>query len=252
MKILGLIPARGGSKRIPYKNIRDFENRPVITYPIETAVGSNLFERVIVSTDSGKIADIAKQTKVAPFAVYGGFDMSIQLTKLNHGVHILVATPGRLIDMLYNTPLSLSDVSTFVLDEADEMLKMGFIDDVEFVISCLIHDHQTLLFSATMPPAIKRLSQRYLKEPITIELNTTQVSPENLTHCFGQVGRHDPQRRCELEFDSVSTRTDPNGHEHVRGPKDSRGLRVDARHPPGVIRFADEHDGRLRFGIDFE
>ncbi|MCK4960276.1 MAG: DEAD/DEAH box helicase, partial [Planctomycetes bacterium] len=68
----------------------------------------------------GMIADIAKRTTVKPFAVYGGFSMAIQVGKLNHGVDILVATPGRLIDMLYNTPLSLSEVRTFVLDEADE------------------------------------------------------------------------------------------------------------------------------------
>jgi len=131
-----------------------------------------------------EIADIARQTDVSPFAVYGGFEMRIQRAKLDHGVHILVATPGRLIDLLYNSPLSLSEVRTFVLDEADEMLKMGFVDDVEFVISCLVHKHQTLLFSATMPAEIKRLATKYLRNPITVELNVKQVAPQNLEHCF--------------------------------------------------------------------
>jgi len=137
-----------------------------------------------------EIASIAKHTKIAPFAVYGGFSTTIQQSKLAHGVHILVATPGRLIDLLYNSPLSLSQVRTFVLDEADEMLNMGFIDDVEFVISCLIHQHQTLLFSATMPDEIKRLAKHHLKDPVTIELNAQRVAPENLKHEFYYAGKN--------------------------------------------------------------
>jgi ATP-dependent RNA helicase DeaD len=74
-----------------------------------------------------EISEIAKKTPVIAFAVYGGFSMPIQVSKLAHGVHILVATPGRLIDLLYNSPLRLSEVRTFILDEADEMLNMGFI-----------------------------------------------------------------------------------------------------------------------------
>lgn len=136
-----------------------------------------------------EISSIAKHTKVAPFAVYGGFSMQIQMSKLAHGVHILVATPGRLIDLLYHSPLSLSEVRTFVLDEADEMLNMGFITDIEFVISCLVHEHQTLLFSATMPKPIAKLAQKYLKNPITIELNVDQIAPQNLTHQFKQINR---------------------------------------------------------------
>ena len=135
------------------------------------------------------IADIAQCTPVQPFAVYGGFSMQIQTSKLDHGVHILVATPGRLIDLLYNTPLSLAEVRTLVLDEADEMLNMGFIDDIEFIISCLVHEHQTLLFSATMPTAIKRLAKKYLKDAVTLELNTEQVAPQSLEHCFMQVSQ---------------------------------------------------------------
>ena len=133
------------------------------------------------------ISDIAKCTDVIPFAVYGGFSMSIQLGKLDHGVHILVATPGRLIDLIYNSPLSLSEVKTFVLDEADEMLNMGFLTDVEFVISCLIHEHQTLLFSATMPKEIVRLASKHMKDPVNIELNVDQIAPQNLEHCFQQI-----------------------------------------------------------------
>lgn len=146
-----------------------------------------------------EIAGIAKETKVQPFAVYGGFSIQIQKSKLNHGVHILVATPGRLIDLLYNTPLSLSEVRTFVLDEADEMLNMGFIDDVEFIINCLVHDHQTLLFSATMPQAIKDLAAKYLKDPLTIELNVDKIAPQSLLHHFNQV-RQGRREEALLEY----------------------------------------------------
>ncbi len=134
-----------------------------------------------------EIADIAQFTGVAPFAVYGGFSMQIQNAKFRHGVHILVATPGRLIDLLYNSPLSLKEVKTLVLDEADEMLNMGFIDDIEFIISCLVHDHQTLLFSATMPGQIKKLASEHLKDPVIVELNAKDIAPSSLEHYFRQV-----------------------------------------------------------------
>jgi ATP-dependent RNA helicase DeaD len=131
-----------------------------------------------------EIGRIAAHLKVVPFAVYGGFDMGIQKAKLQDVVHILVATPGRLIDFLYSGKISLSDVQTFVLDEADEMLKEGFLEDIEFVFSCLIHEHQTLLFSATMPADINRLAEKYLRDPIRVRLNEQQVSPQSLSHQF--------------------------------------------------------------------
>jgi len=132
------------------------------------------------------ISDVAKFTRIAPFAVYGGFPIEIQKAKLSHGVNILIATPGRLIDLLRNSPLNLSQVQTFILDEADEMLNMGFITDIEFIISCLIHEHQTLLFAATMPKEIKHLAKKYLKNPVTLELNVVQVAPLSLCHQFQQ------------------------------------------------------------------
>lgn len=137
-----------------------------------------------------EICEIAKKTKVIGFAVYGGHPMDIQVGKLEHGVHVLVATPGRLIDLLYNSPLRLNEVRTFILDEADEMLNMGFFDDVKFVLSCLVHEHQTLLFSATMPREIKSLASKSLKDPVTIELNLEQIAPPNLEHHFQMVKGH--------------------------------------------------------------
>jgi ATP-dependent RNA helicase DeaD len=132
-----------------------------------------------------EIDNIAKLTGVAPFAIFGGFSMEIQKAKLRDRVHILVATPGRLIDFLYHTKaIDLSSVHTLVVDEADEMLKMGFVEDIDFILSCLIHEHQTLFFGATMPREIERLTHAYLKEPIRIELNKEQVAPQSLVHHF--------------------------------------------------------------------
>jgi ATP-dependent RNA helicase DeaD len=143
----------------------------------------------------GEIGRLAEHTGIVPFAVFGGFSMGVQKAKLTHGVHVLVATPGRLIDIIYKGDLSLAGVRTLVLDEADEMLDMGFIDDVDFVLSCLTHQHQTLLFSATMPPPIERLVHERLHEPVRIELNRLQTSPDTLQHTFQMV---DPHLRYEV------------------------------------------------------
>jgi ATP-dependent RNA helicase DeaD len=136
-----------------------------------------------------EVDDVSKHSDVVPFAVFGGFDMDIQKAKLKHGVHILVATPGRLIDLIWNHRLDLAQVKSVVLDEADEMLKMGFIEDVDFIMSCMMQEHQTLLFSATMPKEVERLTQQYLNEPERIELNREQRAPQSLDHYFQHVGR---------------------------------------------------------------
>ena len=139
-----------------------------------------------------EIDKISKFTDVVPFAIFGGFSMEIQKAKLADRVHVLVATPGRLIDFLYNTALiDLSAVRTLVLDEADEMLKMGFIEDIDFIMSCLIHKHQTLFFAATMPEKIARLVRIYLKDPVRVELNKKRVAPQSLVHHFKYTGRRD-------------------------------------------------------------
>jgi len=139
-----------------------------------------------------EIDKISRLIDVVPFAIFGGFSMEIQKAKLRDRVHILVATPGRLIDFLsHTTSIDLSFVHTLVLDEADEMLKMGFIEDMDFIMSCLIHEHQTLFFAATMPEEIDRLIKTYLKEPTRVELNNEQMAPQSLVHHFQYTGRRD-------------------------------------------------------------
>lgn len=127
---------------------------------------------------------IGKYKGVKSFALYGGEDAGMQLAKLKHGVQILIATPGRLIDFIYSRSIDISNVETLVLDEADEMLSMGFYDDLEFIMQCLIHKHQTLLFSATMPESIRKIAKKHMTTPIEITLTTDQVSPASINHHF--------------------------------------------------------------------
>ncbi len=110
--------------------------------------------------------------------IYGGQSYGPQLAGLRRGADVVVGTPGRIIDHLDKGTLDLSHLTTLVLDEADEMLRMGFIDDVERVLSLMPEACQVALFSATMPPAIRRIAQRYLKDPaeVTIRSRTTTAA----------------------------------------------------------------------------
>ncbi|MGZ3633625.1 MAG: DEAD/DEAH box helicase [Parachlamydiaceae bacterium] len=121
---------------------------------------------------------------VKAFAIFGGESAGMQQSKLKHGVQVLVATPGRLIDFIYSRDIDLTHVKTLVLDEADEMLSMGFSEDLNFVMQCLVHEHQTLLFSATMPKLIKDLAMQYMKNPEEIVLTSETKTPEHLLHHF--------------------------------------------------------------------
>lgn len=107
--------------------------------------------------------------------IYGGQDYSGQMRALKRGVHVVVGTPGRVMDHMRRGTLTLDNLTTLVLDEADEMLRMGFIDDVEWILEQTPAERQIALFSATMPTAIKRIATEYLHEPevVTIKLKTT-------------------------------------------------------------------------------
>lgn len=107
--------------------------------------------------------------------IYGGADYRGQLQALKRGVQVIVGTPGRVMDHMRRGTLSLDSLSHLVLDEADEMLRMGFIDDVEWILSSVPEQRQIALFSATMPPAIRRIANTYLNEPeqVTIQTQTT-------------------------------------------------------------------------------
>ena len=110
--------------------------------------------------------------------IYGGQSMDTQLRQLRRGVHVVIGTPGRIMDHLRRKSLVLNTLRTLVLDEADEMLRMGFIDDVEWILEHTPAERQTALFSATMPDAIRRVAQKHLRDPreVRIKSGTTTVS----------------------------------------------------------------------------
>ncbi|XP_073150702.1 DEAD-box ATP-dependent RNA helicase 53, mitochondrial-like [Henckelia pumila] len=108
--------------------------------------------------------------KLDTLCVYGGVPISSQMSTLDHGVDVIVGTPGRVIDLIKRGALNLSEVQFVVLDEADQMLNVGFADDVEVILGYITQKHQTLMFSATMPNWILRLTQKFLKNPVTIDL----------------------------------------------------------------------------------
>ncbi len=112
----------------------------------------------------------AKMPHLRVLPVYGGADFRDQIARLKRGVQVVVGTPGRVMDHMRQGTLDLSGLRTLVLDEADEMLRMGFIDDVEWVLSQLPEKRQVVLFSATMPPEIRRISRQYLNDPAEITI----------------------------------------------------------------------------------
>jgi ATP-dependent RNA helicase DeaD len=114
----------------------------------------------------------AKMPQVRVLPIYGGADFRDQIARLRRGVQIVVGTPGRVMDHMRQGTLDLSGLRSLVLDEADEMLRMGFIDDVEWVLGQLPEQRQVVLFSATMPSEIRRISHQYLNEPAEITIRT--------------------------------------------------------------------------------
>ena len=120
-----------------------------------------------------------KGLRVLP--VYGGQGMGTQLKSLKRGVHIVVGTPGRLIDHLKRGTLVLDQVNALVLDEADEMLRMGFIEDVETIMESMPKERLTALFSATMPPPIARIAQRFLDQPVNIHIKGKETTVEAIS-----------------------------------------------------------------------
>ncbi len=112
--------------------------------------------------------------------IYGGQSYGSQLSALRRGVHVVVGTPGRVIDHLEKNSLDLSQIKTLVLDEADEMLRMGFIDDVETILQKTPKSRQTALFSATMPSAIKRIAQTYLRNPAEVTIAAKTGTADNI------------------------------------------------------------------------
>ena len=107
---------------------------------------------------------------LSTLCVYGGVSIVGQQRKLQRGVDIVVGTPGRIIDLIERGSLMLNEVSYLVLDEADQMLAIGFAEDVERILESVPTERQSMLFSATMPDWVKKLARKYLRQPLTIDL----------------------------------------------------------------------------------
>ncbi len=136
-----------------------------------------------------KYATYMKGFHVLP--VYGGQDYSGQIRSLKRGVHVVVGTPGRVMDHIRKGTLKLGNLSTLVLDEADEMLRMGFIDDVEWILEQTPDDRQIALFSATMPQQIRRIATKYLNDPEQVTIKTKTATVNTIRQRFWPVsGMH--------------------------------------------------------------
>ena len=133
---------------------------------------------------TNEIRKFSKYVGIRTLAVYGGQSMSLQITQLRKGVQIVVATPGRLIDHVKRGTIQLEAAKFVVLDEADRMLDMGFIDDIKFILFYVDEDRQTCLFSATIPPEISRLAQDYMKNPREVKLNEEEISLDTIDQSY--------------------------------------------------------------------
>jgi len=134
---------------------------------------------------TGDLTDYARFTgKLKILAVYGGASIDNQIRGLKKGVHIIVATPGRLIDLIGRGAAKLSSVTTVILDEADEMLNMGFLDSINEILEEVPDGRRTLLFSATMSKEISSIARKYMHNPVEITIGTKNSSADNVSHAY--------------------------------------------------------------------
>lgn len=150
--------------------------------PVQALVLTPTRELAVQVTN--EISKLAKYTGIRVVAIYGGQSINLQHEKLRRGVQIVVATPGRLIDHIKQGSIVLDDVKFVVLDEADRMLDMGFIDDIKFILFYVSDRRQTCLFSATMPPEILRLADEYMKNMEHIRLNEEEITLESIDQSY--------------------------------------------------------------------
>ena len=141
---------------------------------------------------AGDLADFSKyvpELKILP--VYGGSSIDSQIKALRKGVQVVVATPGRLIDLIKRGEVKLDDVHTVILDEADEMLNMGFLDDINEILSHVPEERKMLMFSATMPDEIARISKRFMHNPVEFVAGSRNEGSSNVRHIYYMVKAHD-------------------------------------------------------------
>src|ERR1700759_3297454 len=155
--------------------------------------------RALILTPTRELADqvaanvqaYAKHTALRSAVVFGGVDMNPQSEQLRRGVEVLIATPGRLLDHVQQKTLNLGQVQMLVLDEADRMLDMGFLPDLQRILNLLPKERQTLLFSATFSGEIKKLAATYLRNPQTIEVARSNSTNANVRQIVFEVPESD-------------------------------------------------------------
>ena len=169
-------------------------------------------------------------------SVYGGSSIEKQIKALKSGAHIVVGTPGRLLDLIKRKALKLNQIETLILDEADEMLNMGFLEDIESIISRVPEERQTLLFSATMPDAIKRIGVKFMKEPEYVKIAAKELTTELVDQYYIRVKENEKfdtmTRLMDVEQPELSIvfgRTKRRVDELTRGLK-IRGFRAEGIH----------------------
>ncbi|MEY0833227.1 ATP-dependent RNA helicase RhlE [Providencia alcalifaciens] len=151
--------------------------------------------RELAAQVAENVKEYSRHLRIRSFVVFGGVSINPQMMKLRGGVDILIATPGRLLDLAHQNAVDLSQVEVFVLDEADRMLDMGFIHDIRRVINKLPKKRQNLLFSATFSDEIKQLANKLLNNPVTIEVAPRNSASEQITQYVHLV---DKKRKSEL------------------------------------------------------
>ncbi|HGH8634575.1 DEAD/DEAH box helicase [Streptococcus pyogenes] len=185
-------------------------------------------------------------------SVYGGSSIEKQIKALKSGAHIVVGTPGRLLDLIKRKALILDHVETLILDEADEMLNMGFLEDIEAIISRVPADRQTLLFSATMPAPIKQIGVKFMKDPEHIQIKNKELTNVNVDQYYVRVKEQE-------KFDTMTRLMDVNqpelsivfGRTKRRVDEITRGLKLRGFRAEGIHGDLDQNK-RLRVIRDFK
>ncbi len=183
-----------------------------------------------------ELSSLAEEQKTRIVAIYGGQPIERQISLLQRGVDIVVGTPGRVLDHLNRRTLDISKVSYIVLDEADEMLNMGFIDDIEAILKAAPKQRRTVLFSATMPSHIERLAKNYMSDYEIISAASDQISRDNIQQIYFEVSQSDKFealfRIIDVEenfYGMVFTRTKVDADE-IAHKLANRGCRTEAIH----------------------
>ena len=174
-----------------------FENISPNINAVQALIVSPTRELAIQITEEAMKLKEAKDINI--LAAYGGKDIGSQLKKLKSSIHLIIATPGRLLDHIERKTVDLSKLKTLVLDEADQMLLMGFKNEIEAIIKTTSKKRQTLCFSATMDAQVKKLAYRYMKDPLMISVKKEEVTLDNIKqHVVETTDRKKQESLCKV------------------------------------------------------